>query len=81
MQTWELRRRGTTLQVDAHAEAIDHVEEIATAVGRTIDENGIDVVRVTGRALEQPRRGLARLLRTISDVTTTRGKRFQIGPI
>jgi hypothetical protein len=61
-------------------EALGHADEIAHAVQRSTDD-AVDVVRVTGPALDQPRRGLAALLRSVSDVATERGKRFQVGPI
>jgi hypothetical protein len=80
VDSWEVSRSGATLRVAVGIEALGHAEEIAHAVERSADD-AVDTVRVTGPALDQPRRGLAVLLRLVSDVATEHGKRFQVGPI
>ena len=80
VSSWEVSRSGSTLRVAVGIEGLGHADEIADAVERSADD-AVDIVRVTGPALDQPRRGLAALLRLVSDVATERGKKFQVGPI
>ena len=80
MDSWEISRIGSTLRVALAVDALRHTDEIAAAVERSTDDS-IEVVRVTGSALEQPRNGLSALLRRVNEIATQRGKRFQVGPI
>ena len=80
MGSWEISRTGSTLRVAVEPEALAHAEEIAEAVERSADDT-VDVVRVTGPALDGPRRGLTALLRSVNDIAVAHGKRFQVGPI
>jgi hypothetical protein len=77
---WAVTRTGTTLRVELAPDALEHADEIAEAVERSADDT-VEVVRVSGAALEQPRRGVTALLRRVSAIATARGKRFQVGPI
>jgi hypothetical protein len=80
MSAWEISRTGATVQVAVGPDDLGREDEIADALERVTDET-VEVVRVTGSALEQPRRGLSALLRRISDVAVAHGKRFHVGPI
>ena len=80
MRSFEVSRLGSTLQVAVRPEGVGQADQIAEAVERSADET-VDVVRLTGPVLDEPRRGLTALLRRVSDTARRRGKRFQIGPI
>ena len=80
MDGWQVRRMGTTLRVEADPDALEHVDEVVATVDRSIDDS-IEIVRVTGSILDQPRAGLAAMLRAIGEVAGRYDKRFQVGPI
>ena len=80
VECWSVMRRGTTLRVEASPAAVDHVEEVAADVHRSVDDS-IRIVRVTGTLLDEPRSGLTALLRRVGEVAQANGKRFQVGPI
>ena len=80
MDHWEVSRNGSTLCVAMEPEALAFADEIVEAVERSADDT-VDLVCLTGRILDEPRRGLTALLRRVGDVATEHGKRFHVGPI
>ena len=83
MDDWSVIRRGRTVRVDAHPNALRDGEEdaIVLAVEAEAADDDFESVRVTGAVLDEPSRGTSSLIRRIGDVANRHGKRLDVGPI